>query len=73
MRVLLAQVLVRCAADPLLTVGNHGGGRSAAFASDCAPHWCPPGFMAWPGYDPLWGNLIRWLAGQVRFADPSVP
>ena len=20
--------------------------------------------MAWPGYDPLWGNLIHWLAGQ---------
>jgi len=33
-----AQVLVRCDADPLLTVGGHGGGRSAAFASDCAPH-----------------------------------
>ena len=59
-----AQVLVRCDADPLLTVGGHGAGRGAAFASDCAPHWCPPGFMAWPGYDPLWGNLIHWLAGQ---------
>jgi uncharacterized membrane protein len=59
-----AQVLVRCDADPLLTVGRHGAGRSAAFASDCAPHWCPPGFMAWAGYDPLWGNLIHWLVGQ---------
>ena len=58
------QVLVRCDADPLLTVGSHGAGRSAAFASDCAPHWCPPPFMDWPGYDPLFGNLIRWLAGQ---------
>ena len=37
-----AQVLVRGDADPLLTVGRHGAGRSAAFASDCAPHWCPP-------------------------------
>jgi hypothetical protein len=43
------QVLVRCAADPLLVVGSHGAGRSAAFASDCVPHWCPPPFMAWPG------------------------
>ena len=59
-----AQVLVRCDADPLLTVGSYGAGRSAAFASDCAPHWCPPPFMAWTGYDPLWGNLVRWLAGQ---------
>ena len=58
------QVLVRCDADPLLTVGHHGEGRSAAFASDCAPHWCPPPFMSWPGYDPLWANLLHWLAGQ---------
>jgi len=58
-----AQVLVYCGTDPLLTVGRHGAGRSAAFASDCAPHWCPPGFMDWPGYDPLWGNLVRWLGG----------
>jgi uncharacterized membrane protein len=39
-------------------------GRSGAFASDCAPHWCPPAFMDWPGYNPLWGNLLRWLSGQ---------
>jgi uncharacterized membrane protein len=29
-----------------------------------APHWCPPGFMAWPGYNPLWANLLTWLCGQ---------
>jgi uncharacterized membrane protein len=57
-------VLVSCETDPLLTVGTHGAGRSAAFASDCAPHWCPPAFMDWPGYDPLWGNLLRWLGGD---------
>jgi uncharacterized membrane protein len=59
------RVLVRCGADPLLTVGSHGAGRSAAFASDCAPHWCPPAFMSWPGYDRLWANLLRWLCGQL--------
>jgi uncharacterized membrane protein len=58
------QVLVRCDADPLLVVGSHGAGRSAAFASDCAPHWCPPAFMSWPGYNPLWSNLLHWLCGQ---------
>ena len=56
-----AQVLVSCDTDPLLTVGRHGAGRAAAFASDCAPHWCPPGFMNWPGYDVIRGNLVRWL------------
>lgn len=60
-----ADVLVRCGADPLLVVGSHGAGRSAAFASDCAPHWCPPTFMNWPGYDPMWGNLVRWLADRA--------
>ena len=58
------QVLVRCDADPLLAVGSHGDGRSAVFASDCAPHWCPPAFMSWPGYNPLWANLLHWLSGQ---------
>jgi uncharacterized membrane protein len=60
-----ADVLVRCGADPLLVVGSHGAGRSAAFASDCAPHWCPPTFMNWPGYDPMWANLVRWLADRA--------
>jgi len=57
-----AEVLARCDDDPLLAVGTHGAGRSAAFASDCAPHWCPPAFMDWPGYDLIWPNLMRWLA-----------
>jgi uncharacterized membrane protein len=43
-------------------VGSHGVGRSAAFASERAPHWCPPGFMYWAGYDRLRGSLLRWLA-----------
>jgi uncharacterized membrane protein len=29
-----------------------------------APHWWPPDFMSWPGYDRLWGNLLHWLCGQ---------
>jgi uncharacterized membrane protein len=27
---------------PLLVVGSHGAGRTAAFASDVAPHWVGP-------------------------------
>lgn len=50
--------------DPLLVVGHYGKGRSAAFTSDCAPHWGPAAFMDWPGYAPLWGNLVNWLAGR---------
>lgn len=31
---------------PLLVLGNHGLGRTAAFASDVAPHWVGP-FVDW--------------------------
>jgi uncharacterized membrane protein len=57
-----ARVLVRIDDDPLLVVGKHGEGRSAAFASDCAPHWGPIEFVEWSGYPTLWANLVRWLA-----------
>lgn len=56
-----ATELVRVGTDPLLAVWDYGQGRAAAFTSDCAPHWGPPGFLQWPGYAVLWNNLIRWL------------
>jgi uncharacterized membrane protein len=59
-----ADELVRIGDDPLLSVGRHGDGRSAAFASDCAPHWGPTEFVEWDGYPRLWANLVRWLAGD---------
>jgi uncharacterized membrane protein len=43
--------------------GEHGAGRSAVFTSDCAPHWGPPEFLAWPSYPVLWANLTSWLSG----------
>lgn len=49
--------------DPLLAVSIEGKGRSVAFASDVAPHWAPPEFMAWPHYAALWTSIIRWAAG----------
>ncbi len=57
-----AATIVECAGYPLLVVGDQGHGRSAAFTSDVAPHWAPPPFLAWDGYDRLWDQLIRWLA-----------
>ena len=57
-----ARELVRIADDPLLVVGDHDEGRSAAFASDCAPHWGPMEFVEWNGYPTLWADLVRWLA-----------
>jgi uncharacterized membrane protein len=48
--------------DPLLSVWNLKKGRSAAFASDCAPHWGPDEFLQWKGYGVFWNNLVEWLA-----------
>ncbi|MEV1080321.1 glutamine amidotransferase [Streptomyces sp. NPDC050211] len=58
-----ASLLAECAGHPLLVVGAHGTGRSAAFTSDVAPHWAPPAFLDWDGYAELWDRLVRWLAG----------
>ncbi len=58
-----ADVIARVSEDPLLAVWHHGQGRAVAFASDCGPHWCPPPFVEWEGYAPLWQGIIRWVAG----------
>lgn len=60
-----AEVLARLPADqggwPLLVVGEHGRGRTAAWTSDIGPHWLSPEFCAWDGYKRLWTNLLGWL------------
>jgi len=50
--------------DPLIVAGTFGQGRSVAFASDCGPHWAPPPFVDWAGYEKLWTQLCDWAAGQ---------
>lgn len=57
-------VLVTVGSDPLLVVGEAGAGRTAAFTSDCAPHWAPPPFVAWPHYDRLWKQTVDWIVGK---------
>ena len=59
-----ANELVRVDDDPLVVVGEHGDGRSAAFTSDCAPHWGAPGFTDWEHYDEFWANLVDWVSGD---------
>jgi uncharacterized membrane protein len=58
-----AELVVSVGDDPLIATGTYGRGRSAAFTSDCGPHWCPPPFVTWEGYAPMWDNLVRWVAG----------
>ena len=57
-----ALVLASVKGHPLLIIGAHGKGRTAAFASDMGPHWIPEDFLAWNGFDQIWQGLIGWLA-----------
>jgi len=58
-----ASVVMQVDDDPFLVVGNHGRGRTAAFASDCSPHWGSPAFLAWPDCARFWSQLVTWLGG----------
>ena len=51
---------------PLLVVGEHGAGRTAAWTSDIGPHWLSPEFCEWPGYARLWRNVLGWLTRQAE-------
>jgi uncharacterized membrane protein len=62
-----ATVVARVGEDPMLVVGSYGAGRSAAFASDLAPHWAPQEFLDWPYYGELWKAILEWTA-QARVA-----
>lgn len=58
-----ATVVAKVGEDPLLVAGSFGEGRAVAFTSDCGPHWAPPDFVEWGGYDRLWGQVVDWAAG----------
>lgn len=60
-----ADVLVKCGDDPLVVVWGKGKGRSMAFTSDCGPHWAPPSFVEWPGYQRFWRQAVDWLSTRV--------
>lgn len=47
--------------DPFIAFADFGEGRSAMFASDCAPHWGPPEFVNWEGYMPLWKGIVDYI------------
>ena len=58
-----ADVVVAVGDDPLIATGAFGLGRGAVFTSDCGPHWCPPPFVEWDGYGPMWQQLVAWVTG----------
>ena len=54
--------LMTCQNDPFLIVNEVDNGRTAAFASDCSPHWAPAEFVSWAYYPQFWNQLVNWLA-----------
>jgi uncharacterized membrane protein len=68
-----ADVLITVDDDPLLAVCRVGAGRTAAFTSDCSPHWGSPEFMTWHGYAPFWHRLLLWLSRQDASAGAYEP
>jgi uncharacterized membrane protein len=54
-----ATVLVRVQGDPFIVVGKYGSGKTACFASDCAPHWGTKEFMEWEHYQKLWVRILE--------------
>ncbi|MDQ4215171.1 glutamine amidotransferase [Microbacterium sp. ASV81] len=59
-----SEVLMTVDGRPLFIVGSAGEGRTAAFATDMGPHWLPPVFLEWEGFDRIWQSMIGWLAGE---------
>jgi uncharacterized membrane protein len=57
-----ATVVAEIGDEPLLALRRAGKGRTAAFTSDCGPHWGSDAFLAWKGYAPFWLGLVKWLA-----------
>ncbi|MGI6487423.1 MAG: VWA domain-containing protein [Syntrophomonadaceae bacterium] len=55
-----AQVaLVSHQGDPVLAGWQYGLGRTVAFTSDAGGRWAGS-WVAWPGYNQWWGNIISW-------------
>lgn len=58
------EVIATINGDPFIAVMEYGKGRTAAFTSDCAPHWGSLEFLQWEYYGKFWGNLMKWLTRE---------
>ena len=57
-----ASVVATVGDDVLIATREVGKGRSLVWTSDIGPHWCPEEFLAWDGFAPMVGGMLRWLA-----------
>lgn len=56
-----AEVVATVDDDVLIATMDVDKGRSLVWTSDIGPHWCPDEFLAWGGFAPLVGAMLRWL------------
>ncbi|MGJ7439676.1 glutamine amidotransferase [Aquipuribacter sp. MA13-6] len=59
-----ATVVASVGGDVLIATREVGEGRSLVWTSDIGPHWCPEDFLAWDGFAPLVGGMLRWLVAR---------
>lgn len=52
-------VLAEINGDPLLVLGDYEKGKTACFASDCAPHWGSKDFLEWDNYSDFWAKIMN--------------
>jgi hypothetical protein len=57
--------------DPLYVRWQFGLGRSAVFTSDAKSRWAAD-WMAWPGFDRFWANLLRDLLPHTQPVEASL-
>lgn len=46
--------------DPVLLSWRYGLGKAVAFTSDAKTRWAN-WWLAWPGYQQFWGQVVRWV------------
>jgi uncharacterized membrane protein len=59
-----AEVVATVDEDVLIATMAVEKGRSLVWTSDIGPHWCPDEFLAWQGFEPLVGAMLRWLGSD---------
>ncbi|MGE4620005.1 MAG: glutamine amidotransferase [Planctomycetota bacterium] len=57
-------VLVNEEQDPVLALGRHGLGKTAAFTSDARARWSAD-WIGWSGYSTFWSQLVRSISREM--------
>jgi uncharacterized membrane protein len=59
-----SSLLMTVNGDPFVVAGEHGAGRSLAYAGDVGPHWGPRELVTSEAYMQFWDQAIAWLCAR---------